>query len=145
MQVRIRMATAEDAEVLAKLERDCFLASWSEETILATLSRRDFVGAIVECENQAVGYVIGLSLFENAEILRIAVSPQKRRLGFGAWALDFFLAQVKARGAEQVFLEVRISNESAISLYTSRGFEQLRERENYYENGETAVEMRKIL
>ena len=44
-----------------------------------------------------------------------------------------------------MMLEVRDSNEAAISLYTKHGFKFLRRREKYYEDtGEDAIEMMKI-
>lgn len=143
MQVTLRSITAEDAARIAGLERACFSDAWGEESVRSTLTRKDFCGVILECDGAAVGYVCGTVLFEDAELLRIAILQEKRRLGLGAAVLDAFLEAVRAQKAERVWLEVRESNAAAISLYSSRGFVQGRVRENYYADGEAAVEMTK--
>ena len=96
-------------------------------------------------DGEIVGYICGSVLFEDAEILRVAVVDTQRRKGIGAWLLDVFLSSVKEQGAERVFLEVRAQNTAALGLYASRGFESVRVREHYYADGENAVEMRKTL
>ena len=39
-------------------------------------------------------------------------------------------------GAEQAFLEVRVSNDPAIKLYESNGFRQVGRRKHYYPAGD---------
>ena len=145
MQVSVREICSLDAEALALLERACFTDAWSKEMVVATLQRRDFCGVILHLDGECVGYVLGLSLFENAEILRIAIAPDYRKRGLGAQLLDAFIALVKKRGAREIFLEVRESNLAAQRLYLSRAFEKFHLRERYYSNGENAVEMKKTL
>ena len=45
----------------------------------------------------------------------------------------------------QIFLEVRVSNESAKALYLKLGFKPVGIRKNYYENSEDAIVMLKVL
>ena len=45
-----------------------------------------------------------------------------------------FLSVCEARGATDLFLEVRASNEAAISLYRAFGFNPVGTRKNYYKN-----------
>lgn len=145
MQVSVREICCLDAKALTVLERACFTDAWSKEMVVATLQRRDFCGVILHLDGECVGYVLGLSLFENAEILRIAIAPDYRKRGLGALLLDAFIALVKDRGAREIFLEVRESNLAAQRLYLSRSFEKFHLRERYYSNGENAVEMKKTL
>ncbi len=145
MQVSVREICDLDVETLALLECSCFSDGWSKEMIASTLERRDFCGVILHLDGKSVGYALGLSLFENAELLRIAIAPTYRKQGLGARVLDAFLALVKQKGAQEVFLEVRESNLAAQRLYLSRGFEAFHLREKYYANGESAVEMKKRL
>jgi ribosomal-protein-alanine N-acetyltransferase len=48
-------------------------------------------------------------------------------------------------GAEAVYLEVRVSNKEAISLYKKLGFEEVRIVKEYYRDGEDAYVMVKKL
>jgi len=56
------------------------------------------------------------------------------------------LEHARRAGAEQIFLEVKATNEPAISLYRSMGFDQIDVRKRYYRpSGEDALVMRKVV
>lgn len=145
MQMILRAIVKSDALSIAAIERECFPLPWTEKEIAEVCARADFCGIVAEANGKVVGYLLGLSLFENAEVLRIAVTKDYRRKKLGGAILDRFFQCAQARGAEQVFLEVRESNAPALGLYKTRGFVQGRVREKYYENGESGVEMSKRL
>lgn len=143
---KIRPLTKADIKTVAGLEKASFSAPWTQESLLSTLSRADFIGYVLETDGgEIVGYVFGSILFEDAELHRIAVKSESRGKGYGGRVLDGFLQGVKARGGERVFLEVRVSNAPARKLYDSRGFDLFRTRRYYYDDGEDALEMKKEL
>ena len=74
-----------------------------------------------------------------AELLRTAVDPAHRGLGLGKRLLEACQLDLRAQGLTQFFLEVRVSNASAIRLYRSCGWERCGLRPGYYPNGEDAV------
>jgi ribosomal-protein-alanine N-acetyltransferase len=93
-----------------------------------------------------VGYVVGFSVGEDAEILNVAVAPDCRGRGLAGQMLDAVLIQLGARGVRAAFLEVRESNEAARSLYRSRGFGEIGRRQRYYRRPvEDALVLRKFL
>lgn len=141
----LRVCQKQDLDVLTALESQCFSTPWSKAMLSGSLSRVDFVGFILEAQGKAVGYIFGTSLFETAEVARVAVLSSHRRKGYGETLMQAFLDGVKARGAEQVFLEVRASNTPAICLYEKFGFCKGRLRAKYYADGEDGQEMKKIL
>ena len=145
MQVILREMVEADVGAIADIERECFALPWSEKDIVSACNRADFCGIVAQMDGEIVGYLLGLSLFENAEVLRIAVKKNLRGQKIGGALLDWFIECAKAKGAENAFLEVRVSNLSAIRLYESRAFTRGRVREKYYENGESAIEMHKRL
>lgn len=145
MQVTVRQWTAEDIYVAEKIEKACFSAPWDCETLTTALLRSDIVGLLLEADGELVGYALGSVVCEDADVLRIAVLKTRRGEGLGGKLFDALLSEMKARGAERVFLEVRTSNAPAIGLYEKRGFYTLRERKHYYADGEDALEMKKEL
>ena len=148
MQVILREIVTSDAAAIAALaefERECFALPWSEKEISSVCVRPDFCGLFAQIDGEIVAYLLGLTLFENAEVLRIAVASEFRGQKIGGAILDQFFELVRSRGAQRTFLEVRVSNQPAIRLYESRAFTRGRVREKYYENGESAVEMYKLL
>ena len=78
---------------------------------------------------------IGLYLsFEEASVTNVAVSPSFRKKGYGEALVTAAKEAVREAGAECIFLEVRQSNEPAISLYKKLDFEELGIRKKFYEH-----------
>jgi ribosomal protein S18 acetylase RimI-like enzyme len=59
-------------------------------------------------------------------------TPARRGEGLGKALLLQVLGVARERGVQQLFLEVRASNEVAIDLYLRQGFEEVGVRRNYY-------------
>lgn len=82
--------------------------------------------------NRIVGYVVlGYGAGE-AHILNIVVGPKWQNRGFGRSLLQRTLRQSTRFGAQAIFLEVRPSNDPAVHLYRSVGFQIVGRRQNYY-------------
>ena len=145
MDVNIREWTEKDASSAAMIERVCFHEAWTLEVVKQCFRYPHFLGFVLECEGEIIGYVCGSALFEDSELMRIAVLPTHRGKGFGELLLKRFIEGVAARGAERTFLEVRASNEAALSLYLKSGFQKNRLRKRYYPDGEDGLEMCKAL
>ncbi len=143
--ITIRNWTEKDLPKLMALERACFEDAWTTEMMKNEFTRDGFCGGLAEEDGETVGYVCGYTLFEDGELLKIAVLQACRGKGIGGLLLDAFTENAKGQGAERIFLEVRISNEPALGLYISRDFERTRIRKRYYPDGEDAVEMKREL
>lgn len=143
--IAIRDWAEKDLPKLMSLERACFTDAWTTEMMKNEFIRDGFCGVLAEDDGEIVGYACGYTLFEDAELPKIAVAESRRGEGLGGLLLDAFTEKAVARGAEQIFLEVRISNEPALGLYKSRGFEKTRIRKRYYADGEDALEMKRLL
>lgn len=80
---------------------------------------------------------------DEAEIASVCLDPAYRRLGGGTKLLQTLLRQARLSGAQNVYLEVRASNQAAQKLYRGAGFECIGVRKRYYTNpSEDAVLMR---
>jgi [ribosomal protein S18]-alanine N-acetyltransferase len=80
------------------------------------------------------------TILDEAHIILMAVHPDYRRRGFGAGMLLSLLERAHNRAMKYATLEVRVSNEAAIALYTKLGFTSVGKRPNYYaDNGEDAL------
>jgi ribosomal-protein-alanine N-acetyltransferase len=144
----LRPATEGDLNQVAQIERSCFADPWSEESFrrLLDVAPAIFLVALYPPAQKIVGYVVGFSVGEDAEILNVAVAPDCRGRGLAGQMLDAVLIQLGARGVRAAFLEVRESNEAARSLYRSRGFGEIGRRQRYYRRPvEDALVLRKFL
>jgi ribosomal-protein-alanine N-acetyltransferase len=88
--------------------------------------------------------IIGLAGFwlmvDEAHINTLAVHPTWRGLGLGEWLLLTLIEKAQALGATLATLEVRPSNQVALSLYQKYNFQEVGRRPGYYnDNGEDAL------
>jgi len=79
-----------------------------------------------------LGFVILRRIGGDGELLQIAVDRIARRCGVADLLMTAALRYADDAGLDQVFLEVRGSNDAAISLYKKHGFKFVRLRKGYY-------------
>lgn len=131
-----------DLDGIVGMEKEYFADSWSENSVKLQIENQK-VFAIKFAEN-LLGYCIFMVAADEGEILRIATRKDMRKSGLGKKLLTSVLSEMKKSGINEVFLEVRAGNESAIALYESIGFKELGIRKAYYkDNGEDAVLFKK--
>lgn len=83
------------------------------------------------------GYLILHDSYDLYEIMKIAVKKEFRNKKIGEQLINFYLNNWE----QNLFLEVRESNEIARYFYEKIGFVSVGKRKNYYPNGETAILM----
>ncbi len=102
-----------------------------EEVFLSEGVRRQAL--VVELETEGIqGFLVARVVDNDREIENMAVSGPARRHGLGTRLLGEFLDQIRAGGAQGVFLEVRESNHAARALYEKWAFLQSGRRKGYY-------------
>ena len=69
---------------------------------------------------------------DEMEIYRIAVLPNRRRLGYGKMLLNKAKEYAINQGVKRCFLEVREGNLAARKLYGSFGFAEIDRRRRFY-------------
>jgi ribosomal-protein-alanine N-acetyltransferase len=88
-------------------------------------------GASPRESEEAAGFTLVRAAPGEEELLLIGVDPAHRRRGLGSTLLQRLFDAAKKRSAERIFLEMR-SNNPAITLYRSHGFEPIGRRRDYY-------------
>ena len=138
----IRPATPEDAAAITAIERDAFDdQAWSEGLVDLELTAPGRVVVAAEQDDALVGYASAAVIADVADLTRIAVRPAERRSGVARDMLAALLAEASERGALRMMLEVDQTNEAALGLYRSVGFEEVARRRDYYGQGVDAVVM----
>ena len=119
---------------IAEMERNIFNDPWSVTSCRGALENPCVYAVVAEDDDGIAGYGFLMGTQDEAEILRIAVDPEKRRQHIGSELLDDMLDYGADEGYVNIFLEVRVGNEAAIGLYESAGFEKIGMRADYYNN-----------
>ena len=100
---------------------------------------------VLYLDDELIGYYSLWEMFENTSIATIAVKDKYRGKGIGNMLLSKIIEQSIEKGFTSIDLEVRKSNEPAITLYKNNGFKVISTRKEYYSNGEDAYIMVKDL
>ncbi len=119
------------------------------ESLLAELPEAFLVA---EIERKLVGYIMckieyGFSNFKKlgfvkkGHVVSIAVLSEHRNKGIGRALVEESLLGVKLKKADELYLEVRCSNNEAIKLYEKLGFVIKQRLKAYYRDGEDAYLM----
>jgi ribosomal-protein-alanine acetyltransferase len=142
----LRTATIDDLAAIMELERRGFPDdAWSEQTMAAEVASAHNRYLVDVEDDRIVGYggVRALPGGSDADIQTIALSAEFRGRGRGRALLRALTGEAVARGARELFLEVRADNPVAQTLYVSEGFAELGRRPRYYQPGNVdAIVMR---
>ena len=85
---------------------------------------------IYRLDKKIVGYLNYSIMYENAELNQVLVDSLYRNKGIGSLLLEHFLSDCK--NCDNISLEVREDNLTAIKLYEKFGFAKVAIRKNYY-------------
>lgn len=136
--------TDEQINQLDEIEQLCFHGSWTREMLLEEINSplSDLITA--ERGGRIVGFALGKTAADEAELYQIGVLPECRRQHLGATLLNELHEKLKQRGAVCCFLEVRSRNAAAAALYESAGYEKIAVRRNYYGDDDALIYRREL-
>jgi [ribosomal protein S18]-alanine N-acetyltransferase len=143
--VEIRAMARSDLDAVMTIEMSSYTHPWKKEHFLQELHSPLSFPLVATINGKVSAYVCLMSLFEEAQIMNIAVAPDVRRTGIARLLIDAAINTARGKGAENLVLEVRESNHAAIALYESYGFSRYFVRKRYYEGQEDAILMEKEL
>lgn len=115
-----------------ELERVCFDYHWTPDQFLMGLERGVFRILGVRQGGRLVGYLALSIILDEMEILNLAVHPDFRQKGLGTALLERGFDICIKKGVRKSFLDVKVSNESAIRLYEKNGYVKIGVRKKYY-------------
>lgn len=130
-RLHIRRMGPKDIPAAAQIEKQLFSQPWPEQAFQESLRENTrFLTAWYGTE--LAGYCGMYCYPGEGEITNVAVAPMFQNQGVGCKLLECLLVQARQGGIRRIFLEVRISNASAIHLYRKLGFESCGIRKGLY-------------
>lgn len=126
----------DDLDAVMDVELRAYPFPWTRNIFLDCL-QAGYPGRVLLLDGVIAGYGMVSLAADEAHILNVCIDPQVQSRGHGRQLLRELVRVARLRGAARVFLEVRPSNTSAITLYHSEGFNEIGRRPRYYpaENG----------
>lgn len=134
--MKIQRLTEQHLDGVLKIENECFSHPWTRESLLQELNNPTSVFFVATEDDEVIGYIGMSTVIDEAYIFNVAVTEGRRKTGIGSALIGEIVTYCKKNGFCFVTLEVRESNQSAISLYSHFGFIKVGERKNYYRDPE---------
>jgi ribosomal-protein-alanine N-acetyltransferase len=121
-----------DLDEVTTLERSAYDFPWTRGNFQDSLRNGYFGMCVRHVTGSLIGYSVLMPVVDEMHLLNLCVAPPVQRTGVGLALLRE--AERVARGNRLIgiLLEVRPSNQAALTLYERYGFEQIGRRKNYY-------------
>lgn len=152
-KTKIRPLEKTDLASVLEIQTECRLSAWTLEDYQKEIERSDAIALAAEVRDEkTVGFAVVRLLLDDsktlsetleksadeekkyvsAEIYNIAVRESFQKKGVGQRIFDKIKSVLKEKNVEELWLEVRESNEQAVKFYCKNGFAEQFVRRNYY-------------
>lgn len=128
----VRELAPEMLDEAAEIERLCFSEPWSPEALLYMCKSPNTHAVAVIIDGRLAAYGGCEFVLDEASIVNIATHPDFRRRGCASAIIDALEEFLSSKSVQNIFLEVRVSNTPARTLYEGKGFRTVGTRKNYY-------------
>ncbi|UCF71050.1 MAG: ribosomal protein S18-alanine N-acetyltransferase [candidate division WOR-3 bacterium] len=144
-ETMIRVMRLEDLDAVVEIEKRSFPNPWPRFFFEKDLESGNTVAFVAENDCRLVGYVLGSCIDVELHITNIAVAEDRQRHGLATRMLHEMEGVARTRGCGFAYLEVRTTNDAAVSMYRKNGYDILYTRKRYYIDGNDAYVMHKEL
>lgn len=128
---QVRPMQEADLGEVVEIEREAYLFPWSLGIFDDCLGV-GYCCWVLERDGVVDAYAVMSMSAGESHILNLCVRPAVQRLGLGRAMLEHLLDLARKHKAACILLEVRPSNEAALRLYRSAGFNEVGIRRRYY-------------
>ena len=146
----IRAMRPADCEAIAAIEAQTFNTALDFDRLLTLMKKPVFCGFVDDLDdfdtpnhmnelgklNNLAGYLLAMMIFDEAEIVSIAVSADHQKCGRGSRLLRHFLVHITEQDVKTILLEVAADNAPALTLYHNFGFAKFGRRTAYYKRSD---------
>jgi ribosomal protein S18 acetylase RimI-like enzyme len=101
---------------------------------------------VVEKFNKIIGFIVGTKTNQNTvRLLMLSISEKYRRQKLGSNLIKYFIREMIQLNIKHIELEVRVDNKQAINFYRKNGFKITEIIQKFYQNGEDAYRMKRVI
>lgn len=127
----VRKMAELDLDKVERNERRAYQFPWTRGIFVDCLAGSNLCLVLQEGED-LLGHAIASVGAGESHLLNLCMRRDQQGRGLGRVLLQHCIDTVQTQGAEMMFLEVRPSNQVAIALYESVGFNEIGLRKGYY-------------
>ena len=133
-----------DLNTVMDIEPTIYSHPWTRGNFIDSLQAGHHAWVMMQ-EEEMIGYAVMMIVLDEAQLLNLSIAKRYQKNGLGSALLNHVMTQAKLLDVRYMFLEVRASNVSAITLYQKMGFTEVSVRKGYYplaQGREDAIIMR---
>lgn len=130
--VMIREMSAEDVREVLDIEKASYTMPWSETSFLSEIYSRHSITRVAEFNEKIVSYICVKKVADEGHLLNLAVHPDYRGRGIARMLFNDAVEDLQDGNCRFLYLEVRVSNNAAIKMYTDLNFKVVGTRKDYY-------------
>ena len=128
----LRPMTLAGLDGVVALEQAVYPFPWMRGNFVDSLAAGYIAWTLQGAGGELVAYCIAMRGAAELHLLNITVTPVARRRGHARRLLAELVAQGRGEGMKTLWLEVRASNDVALTTYLELGFAQVGLRRSYY-------------
>ena len=133
--IEVRRMTLEDVESVFEIEKLSFKTPWSREAFVNEVVQNQLaVYFVITLNEQVVGYGGMWTVVDELHVTNVAIAPEHRGKGFSSMIMEKLFEFATTNKFASMTLEVRTTNQVAISLYEKHGFKGYGVRKGYYQD-----------
>jgi ribosomal-protein-alanine N-acetyltransferase len=152
----LRRFRPDDLEKVMHINQVCLPENYSTYFFMELYEKYPETFIVAEVVGEMVGYIMCrietglpdfglLGITKRGHVISIAVLPEYQRKGIGEALMREAMVAMWQYKAKDCYLEVRVSNSQAVSMYNKLNFETSRTVRGYYADGEDAAIMTRKL
>ena len=127
--------TLRHLDAVLHIESTAYQHPWSRGNFSDSLTAGYQAQLLWAAPDVLLGYFVAMKGVDEVHLLNITVAPAYQRQGWSRVMLDGLAVWARGQGAQWLWLEVRVSNMRAKSVYDGYGFKRVGLRKNYYPSG----------
>ena len=142
--IRIRPMKRADIKQILEIEKQVYHFPWSEGTLNDCITAGYHCWVCDQLDTIFAYGILSAAAAGESHVMNLCVAPSVQKQGYGRKMMQHLINEARRQQADMLLLEVRPSNEIAIGLYDSMGFNEIGRRKDYYpaaEGREDAVMM----
>lgn len=118
-------------DAVLAVEQSAYAHPWNRTNFLDAL-QSGYQAQMLVAADVVLGYFVAMEGVEEVHLLNITVAPAYRGQGWSRVMLDALALWSRGRGAQWVWLEVRVGNARALHVYEAHGYQRVGYRKAYY-------------
>lgn len=136
IEARFEAMTPAWLAAVMQVEHKAYEYPWSAanftDSLQAGYQAQLLVASTPQGSQEVLGYFVAMKGVDEVHLLNITVAPVHQGQGWARVMLDALDIWARGQGAQWLWLEVRVGNMRARSVYESHGFRHVGTRRRYY-------------